>query len=55
MRPSARAMIGVRRMQIEMPLPDLIEIVPLSAAPEVEITVPGSKRSCAHPRGSGRG
>ena len=43
MRPSARAMIGVRRMQIEMPLPDLIEIVPLSAAPEVEITVPGSK------------
>ena len=26
-----------------MPLPDLIEIVPLSAAPEVEITVPGSK------------
>ena len=36
-------MIGVRRMQIEMPLPDLIEIVPLSAAPEVEITVPGSK------------
>ncbi|MCH2608786.1 MAG: hypothetical protein MKZ92_09665 [Pedosphaera sp.] len=30
-------------MQIEMPLPDLIEIVPLSAAPEVEITVPGSK------------
>ena len=43
MRPSARAMIGVRRMQIEMSLPDLIEIVPLSAAPEVEITVPGSK------------
>ena len=43
MRPSARVMIGVRRMQIEMPLPDLIEIVPLSAAPEVEITVPGSK------------
>ena len=36
-------MIGVRRMQIEMSLPDLIEIVPLSAAPEVEITVPGSK------------
>ena len=30
-------------MQIEMSLPDLIEIVPLSAAPEVEITVPGSK------------
>tara|TARA_Y100001968_G_scaffold44176_1_gene34280 strand:+ start:4901 stop:6175 length:1275 start_codon:yes stop_codon:yes gene_type:complete len=26
-----------------MSLPDLIEIVPLSAAPEVEITVPGSK------------
>ena len=26
-----------------MPLPDLIEIVPLSGAPEVEITVPGSK------------
>ena len=26
-----------------MPLPDLIEIVPLDAAPEVEITVPGSK------------
>ena len=26
-----------------MPLPDLIEIVPLSAAPEVKITVPGSK------------
>ena len=26
-----------------MPLPDLIEIVPLGAAPEVEITVPGSK------------
>ncbi len=26
-----------------MPLPDLIEIVPLNAAPEVEITVPGSK------------
>ena len=26
-----------------MPLPELIEIVPLSAAPEVEITVPGSK------------
>ena len=43
MRPSARVMIGVRRMQIEMSLPDLIEIVPLSAAPEVEITVPGSK------------
>ena len=43
MRPSAHAMNGVRRMQIEMPLPDLIEIVPLSAAPEVEITVPGSK------------
>ena len=43
MRPSARAMIGVRRMQIEMSLPDLIEIVPLSAVPEVEITVPGSK------------
>ena len=43
MRPSARAMVGVRRMQIEMSLPDLIEIVPLSAAPEVEITVPGSK------------
>ena len=43
MRPSASAMIGVRRMQIEMSLPDLIEIVPLSAAPEVEITVPGSK------------
>jgi len=36
-------MIGVRRMQIEMSLPDLIEIVPLRAAPEVEITVPGSK------------
>ena len=36
-------MIGVRRMQIEMSLPDLIEIVPLSAAPDVEITVPGSK------------
>jgi 3-phosphoshikimate 1-carboxyvinyltransferase len=36
-------MNGVRRMQIEMSLPDLIEIVPLSAAPEVEITVPGSK------------
>ena len=30
-------------MHIEMSLPDLIEIVPLSAAPEVEITVPGSK------------
>ncbi len=30
-------------MQIEMSLPHLIEIVPLSAAPEVEITVPGSK------------
>ena len=30
-------------MQIEMSLPDLIEIVPLSAAPELEITVPGSK------------
>ena len=30
-------------MQIEMSLSDLIEIVPLSAAPEVEITVPGSK------------
>jgi len=30
-------------MQIEMSLPDLIEIVPMSAAPEVEITVPGSK------------
>ena len=43
MRPSAHAMNGVRRMQIEMPLPDLIEIVPLSTAPEVEITVPGSK------------
>lgn len=43
MRPSARAMNGVRRMHIEMSLPDLIEIVPLSAAPEVEITVPGSK------------
>ncbi|MED5382285.1 MAG: 3-phosphoshikimate 1-carboxyvinyltransferase [Verrucomicrobiota bacterium] len=26
-----------------MPLPELIEIVPLDAAPEVEITVPGSK------------
>ncbi len=26
-----------------MPLPDLIEIVPLNAAPEMEITVPGSK------------
>ena len=26
-----------------MPLPDLIEIVPLGATPEVEITVPGSK------------
>lgn len=26
-----------------MPLPDLIEIVPLDAPPEVEITVPGSK------------
>jgi len=26
-----------------MPLPDLIEIVPLDSAPEVEITVPGSK------------
>ena len=36
-------MNGVRRMQIEMSLPDLIEIVPLSAAPELEITVPGSK------------
>jgi len=43
MMPSACAMNGVRRMQIEMSLPDLIEIVPLSAAPEVEITVPGSK------------
>ena len=43
MRPSAHATNGVRRMQTEMPLPDLIEIVPLTSAPEVEITVPGSK------------
>ena len=26
-----------------MPLPELIEIVPLEAAPKAEITVPGSK------------
>ena len=26
-----------------MPLPNLIEIVPLATAPEVEVTVPGSK------------
>jgi len=36
-------MDGMRQMQIEMPLPDLIEIVPLTSAPEVVITVPGSK------------
>ena len=36
-------MDGARRMQTEMPLPDLIEIVPLTSAPKVEVTVPGSK------------